>query len=153
MVPQQLYHTPLPLCRACQIRRCRTRTVGNLQTRHATGDLDKSISMAKEKLSRDDRLGALRECEKAVAEDISTDERILMLYNMTAIHGSMGDVELAQVRHFEVYNVCFFITGISTDSSTCPYNVRPFDTGSNASSKSIVYQRQVLFKRWDIFAT
>jgi hypothetical protein len=57
------------------------------------------IESAMEALRANDRLGALREWEKALRdESISKEERRVLLYNICCMHAGFGDVELAQVR-------------------------------------------------------
>lgn len=48
-------------------------------------------------MSRKDRIGALREWEKALKEELPDKQRMTILFNMTATHAYFGDVELAQV--------------------------------------------------------
>lgn len=58
------------------------------------------IAAADAKMEYNDRMGALREYEKAL-KDSSMDlsVRKTLLFNACCIHASFGDLELAQVSH------------------------------------------------------
>jgi hypothetical protein len=74
--------------RAARVRRC-----------HASASAEQPLNSAARKLEFNDRIGALREWEKALkSRALSNEERKALLYNCAAVHANMGDLELAQVQ-------------------------------------------------------
>ena len=59
---------------------------------------EQSLNSAAQKLEFNDRIGALREWEKALKnKSLPDSQRRVLLYNCVAVHAAMGDLELAQV--------------------------------------------------------
>jgi hypothetical protein len=74
-------------CHAPRARRCR-----------ASASAEQPVNSAARKLEFNDRIGALREWEKALQDSsLSNEQRKVLLYNCAAVHANMGDLELAQV--------------------------------------------------------
>jgi ATP/maltotriose-dependent transcriptional regulator MalT len=71
-----------------------------LKARAAAAAIDGFLSNAEEKLQNNNRIGALREWDKALKEEnLTQQQRKVLLYNQVNVYAQMGDVELAQVRH------------------------------------------------------
>lgn len=94
---------PVPFCRVARVYPAPPQRTCKI----ASSAVDAFLAAADDKLQDQNIIGAIRQYERGLQEAANAEEKRCLLWNIAAMHGRIGDLELAQVRFSNGVSSCY----------------------------------------------